>query len=414
MKKIAILSPETVPLPLKDNCPPTLLEGTKEFSVLDKCVRTTAPGKRSWRFAEYLSKEKDFEVTLFIPDLNMPNQEFIDKSKINFNIKSYSFKAANWEWSSELDRKLIKFDFVIIQSTTGTGFINCSVLPSRVQLLVDGWVPFLAELPATLLTYERMYRKVFWNKKFIPQYQDLLRRSNCVLYANDRQHYYYEGQFFANGKLDWSSFKFSPLLKVPYGIDQATETQSKLDPTQPLKLLWYGPVYPWYDPEILIEAIKKKPEIYLDFVGVLHPRYGRIYNNSYKKLFDSLKEVPNINVVEEYCDNSRDLFTQYDAGIVIAKDWLEEKYSHRCRILDMISNGLPVITNKGNALYEEFSFLKDKAIHTISTNNIGDELEYIKEHKAILNIDKQTADKFYTTLNWEKVLFPVTDYIKRF
>ena len=45
MKKIAILSPDTVPLPLKDNFPEKIQEGTKQFSTKDKCIRTTAPGK---------------------------------------------------------------------------------------------------------------------------------------------------------------------------------------------------------------------------------------------------------------------------------------------------------------------------------------------------------------------------------
>lgn len=413
MKTIAILSPETVPLPLKENSPLTIKEGDKEFSLLDKCTRTTAPGKRSWRFAEYLSKHDDFEVVLFIPDLNLPPHNLIDKSNLNFEIKSYSFKASNWDWSSELDRKLKKFDFVIIQSTTGNGFQNCAVLPKTTQVILDAWVPLSFELPCVLLTYSRIRRKVFWVKKFINQYQDLLRRSNCVLYANNRQQYLYEGQFTMIQKLDWSSYKFSPLLKVPFGVDKVKRVECEYDDPDKLKLLWYGPVYPWYSPELLLDALAGRDDIHIDFVGIVHPRYKRVYTSYFKKFFDEVKEAKNITIIEEYCDDSSALFPKYDAGIVIARNWLEETYSHRSRILEMSASGFPVIINEGNALYEELDFLRP-TLHPVSTTNLLQDLLKIKENKDKLKITDQTLDNIYNILNWESVLSPLVDYVKRF
>jgi len=412
MKNIIIISPDTVPLTLKEGYPQTIKEGKHEYPIKDKCTRTTAPGKRSWMFAHHLSRQKDFDVTLLIPELNFPQREFIDTSEINFNIQPYNYRSANWEWSAELDRRLKKYDFVIVQSTSGTGFINCSVLPRTVNVILDGWVPLLAELPCALLSYGRIHRKIFWTKKFLSQYQDLIRRANCVLYANERQHYYYEGQFFMNQKLDWSAFKFSPLLKVPYGIDK----HDQIVPQQydeELKLLWYGPVYPWYAPEMLLKAVQGRKDILVDFVGIVHPRFKKVYNSYFKKFFEEVKDEKNIRIVEEYCDDDTSLFQEYDAGVVLARNWLEEKYSHRCRILDMISKGFPVILNEGNALYEESSALRP-ALHPVSTTHLLEDLLEIKENKANLKISQDDLNYMYEAMSWEKVLTPVIEYIRRF
>lgn len=414
MKNIIIISPDAVPLTLKEGCPTTIKEGNIDFPIKDKCVRVTATGKRAWMMAHHLSFQKDFDVTLLIPELNFPPREFIDTSEINFNIQPYNYKAANWEWSAELDRRLKKYDFVIVQSTTGTGFINCSVLPRSVNVILDGYVPLFAELPCALLNYERIYRKIFWTKKFLHQYLDLIRRANCVLYANDRQHYYYEGQFFVSEKLDWSSFKFSPLLKVPFGIDKHQKIERKQNNTDILHLLWYGSAYPWYAPEVLLKAIKDRKDIKVDFVGIIHPRYKKVYNSYFKRIFDMAKEEQNVRIIEDYCDDTNNLFSKYDAGIIIARNWLEEKYSHRCRILDMSSRGFPVILNEGNSLYEESPQCLKNILHPVSTSSLLEDLLSLKEKKSNLDVSQEILDEAYNKLGWESVLSPLIDYIRKF
>jgi hypothetical protein len=414
MKKIVIISPDTVALPLKENHPATIKEGNREYKIEDKCQKMAAIGKRSWRFAEYLSKHNDFDVTLLVPDVNFPPKEFIDTSKINFKVDSYNFKSANWEWSDALDRQLKNADFVIVQTVTGTGFLNSAVLPRSVNVIVDGWVPFLAELPCVLLSYPRIYRKIHWTTKFLPQYKDMLTRANCILYANDRQQYYYEGQFFIMEKLDWTAFKFSPLLKIPYGVDKVTTIPKKED-TSTLSLLWYGPIYPWYFPEILIEQLANIENIKIDFIGVRHPRYQRIYNTYYKKFFDTVAATSNMTVIEDY-DYKLDqveLFKKYDAGIIIARNWLEETYSHRCRIIEMAAAGLPVIVNKGNSLYEESECLKP-LLHPVSLENIKEDIINLANNKQKFNISTENLDTIYQNLNWERVLNPLVEYIRKF
>ena len=408
MKSIAIISPDTVPLLLKENHPKNIFVEGKSFDIKDKCTRATSLGTRAWNFALNLSKDKDLEIILYVPDINYPGKDNIDFSNINFDIQPYNLKSATWNWSEELDRKLKGCNFVIVQSATGVGFINASVLPSSVNVILDGYVPILVELPCSLIGYSNIYKKVFWNR-FFNQYKDLLTRANCILYANDRQLPYYEGQLFSLGKLDWSTYQFAPLLKVPYGVDIVENRRPKIE-SDKLKLLWYGPIYPWYYPEKLLEDIYDLDNVTIDFVAVKHPRWNRSYNTYFKKFFDS-NENKNINIIEEYCDDKLDIYNQYDAGIVLSREWLEERYSVRGRIWDMVSRGLPVFTNRKNIIFHELENVKD-TIYPISVTSLVDDLKNIKREN--IKVSKESLYHIQEHMNWEKVTAPLLDYIKNF
>jgi len=409
-KSVIFISPDTLPLPIKDTAPETIIENNKSFSLKDKCYRTTGLGKRIWRLAEVLAKTDEFNITILVPNLNYPGREYIDEDKLLFNIEPYNFKAAVWNWSEELDRRIKDTNFVIVQTATGVGFKNCSVLPNSVNVIADGFVPLFAELPCTLLGQSNISRKIYWDR-FTNQYLDLLLRSNCVLYANDRQYYYYEGQFFAINKLDWKAFKFSPLLKVPCGIDIVDKIEKPKE--KKFKLLWYGPVYPWYKPEKVLDVAAYLNNTTIDFVGIKHPRYTNSYNKFFKKFFDANDNLKNINIIEEFCDNPAKLYERYDAGIILAREWLEEKYSSRGRILDMLSHGLPVILNKGNSFFNELSYLPD-SIYSTTSRTLRKDLTNFEENKNNLIVSDYSHELLQKKLAWSVVAEPLIDYIRNF
>lgn len=412
MKKISIISPDTVPLDLTDACPNIIIEDGREYPVKDKCTRSTGLGKRAWEMAGVLSKNKDFQVTLFVPDINYPGKDNVDTSDIHFRIRPYNFKAATWNWSEELDRKLKHEDFVIIQSASGTGFLNCSVLPYSVNVILDGHVPILAELPCSLLGYSSIYKKTFWNR-FFHQYTQLVRRADCILYANDNQYHYYEGQLFTLNKLDWSAYQFSPLHKVPFGVNvpENYEVPEK-EENGHLKLLWFGSIYPWYNPEAILTVVEGMNNVSIDFIGIVHPRYKKSYYNYFKKFFDRIGSSPNITVIEEYEENREDLYKDYDAGIILAQDWLEEKYSVRNRVLDMLAHKLPVFINKGNPMFHELHY--GNGLIGTDTDSMRDDLDFYASNKKQLTIKEDTINFLRKYYNWDKVLSPLSNYISRF
>jgi hypothetical protein len=411
IKKIAIISPDTIPILLTKNAPEFISISNKKYSLKDKCTRANSSGLRCWNIANILSKDPDFLVTIFVPSINFPGRENIDFSTIKFDIQPYDLDSATWDWSEELDRKLFKqeFNFVIIQSSYGVGFLNCSVLPNSINVILDGYSPILAELPCALIRNQNVFKKVYW-KRFYEQYIALLKRANCILYANDSQASYYEGQLFTLGKLDWRAYQFSPLLKIPYGINK-----NNIKPTNrnnsTLKLLWYGSFKSWYYPEKLIEIATKIPNISIDFVGIIHPRNNKSYFSYFKKFFTN-HNLKNISVIEEYQDTEID-YSDYDAGILLSRDWTEEKYSVRTRLLDMLSHGLPILTNKTNPLFYELYKITD-SLYPISIETIESDLNKYLSIKNTIKVSEDSFKYLQDTFNWEVVLEPLKNYIKIF
>lgn len=409
MKKVVVLSPSVSPLPLVNTAPEIIKDGNIKINFKELFSSITEPGVRAWKIAEILSADKELEVTLYIPNSNFPKNEYIDFSKIPFYIQPYNIKAATWNWSEELDKKLKDVDFVIVQTTAGVGFQNCTVLPGTVNVIVDGYNPIFAEMPCKLLSSSKIYRRIFWDK-FMSQYVELLRRANCVLYANDRQYYYYEGQFFSIKKLDWKAFQFSPLLKVPFGINRIKETQKHQDRKE-FSLLWSGSIHLWHEPEKILEQLELLPNVEIRFPCMPDIKYSKFHHNIFKKYFNTVDDRHNVTVSSGNDTLNSDLYSQYDSGILLARDWLEEKYSIRSTVLDMLSFGLPVLLNKGNPLFDELNYLTD-SIYPISSNTIYNDLINYSTIKPC--VSKESLLKLQEQLSWDVVIKPLLEYIKRF
>ena len=412
IKKIAIISPDTIPLTLTKDAPESIIFYNRKYSIKDKCTRSTSFGLRCWHIAEVLSQNPEFLVTIFVPSINFPERQNIDFSEIKFDIQPYGLDSATWEWSEELDRKIIQqgFNSVIIPLSYGVGFLNCSVLPNSINVIVDGFSPILAELPCALIGKQNVYKKIYW-KRFYEQYVSLLQRANCILYSNDSQASYYEGQLFTLGKLDWRAYQFSPLLKVPYGIKENIISKKEVNSSN-FKLLCYGSFKSWYYPEKLIEIASLIPNVSVDFIGVSHPRNNKSYQAYFKKFFAN-QHIKNVSLIEDYNDDVSTICKEYDAGILLSRDWAEEKYSVRARILEMLSYGLPVLTNKTNPLFFELYNIKD-SLYPISIENIEEDILNYRDKKESIKVSDESMKYLQSNFNWNKVIEPLTNYIKIF
>lgn len=405
-KKVCILSPDAIKLPLTDNAPEYKYEGELAFNLKEKCCNATALGRRAQRFAEFLSKH--FNVTLLIPDLNYPGKEFINTNNINYTIDSYSWSAANWEYSEELHKKLINFDVIIIQTTTGTGFKNCAELPKDIRVICDAWVPFPVEFPWALQSYtDDSIRQLYWTRG-MDQYKKLMKRADCIIYANNRQKSFYDGFFMFECSKQKDALTPFTMIKIPLGMD---ENDFKVDNfTKDVKLLWWGPIYPWYDAEILLEGIKDVFGVTLTFSGVEHPRFKKLFTNKYK---DILNKYNNITISTSFTDNLVELFNNFDFGIILGKNSLENFYSHRCRIVDMLSCGLPVITDSWNSFNEDTTF--ERCIYKIDATSIRKDLEKLVYNYKLGRIPsrKEIFQDMRRNMLWENIIVPLVLEIER-
>lgn len=411
MKTVIIIAPDTVPLPIKKEFLNSLsVQERKEFK--NKYTYAEPAGIRAWKFASILAKR--FEVTLLVPDIALPDRlkEILDYSNIKFEIGSYNYRVSSWNWTQELDRKLKKANFVIVQSNSGSGIQNCSVLPGTVNLIVDGYNILPQELSGKLLTHSMISRKVFWQKAMMV-YNDLVTRANCFLVANDRQTCFYEGLFYGTGKLNYSTFQFSPLLKVPYGIDPIDSPIEKRISSNTLKLLWYGTAYPWECPELLVKELADFDKVNIDFINIKHPRQPKVFNTYFKSFFDNVPNISNIQLIDSVDFDLKDAYKEYDFGVCLTRSWIYESYVHKTRALEMLANKLPILLNINDNLNVEFEFLKE-AIEPINILDIKNQLIHASEVKNTKKLSDETYSKLTEVFNWNNVLLPVIDYIENF
>lgn len=387
MKKIAVLSPDTVKLPL---CTHTSEE------VLDKCSRSTGLGIRSQNIATELSKK--FDVTLFLPSLNLPeNPSIINKNSLPYKIESYDFYSSLDTSPQELTTKLTSFNFVIIQSATGAGFHSAVALPRHICVVMDGFVPLLSEYHYTLtnmaIKESYMYQ----------MYLKLLQRSNVILYANSHQKLMYEAQLEMLRYINASNYagEEKVLVYTPYGVEDNIEICGN---TICNKFLWYGSIYPWYNFEKTISFFQNHREYSLNLLGIEHPRYKRSSTDLLKKV--DLQKTHNIKQIAGYLDNNRsEVFKSHSAALLLAKPSSENTFSNRIRVLELISCGIPVLITKGSAIPKDYPFLE-------SSNYVIEVEEGILTKEVIEHsiqkitsgnkaIKEQLLLEFKRTLRWE-------------
>lgn len=404
MESICIIAGDTVPFPL--------VKGSNIAKAdYNTYIAATNYGLRQWKLAEYIAEKTKLEVTLLVPDIYYPSSLIekgcIDLKGIKFKIDTYNYKIASWGWSQELDRRLKKFNFVICPTHNGCGMENCSVLPSDVHVIVDGWSVLPLEYSARLLSHSKIARKVKWGN-FIKVYSDLITRSNCLLYANDRQREFYEGLFFGVNKLNYNAFQFSPMLKVPFGVEKKEKVkQKKVESRTSLNLLYEGPVSPWDYPEIIFKSFYNSNNVFIDFVNLEHYRQNKTYNSFFKPFFERVDDAHNITLSSSHAIDK----SAYDYQIVMSRNWVIDSYVHRPEILDAFASGLPIIVNKMDSIYTEIEFIR-KSIVSVNAENVSNTVNSLLT--CSYGIDEQQQQEFNRVFSWNNVLTPLFDYIANF
>jgi len=389
IESIAVISPDTVPLTLKEG----------NDSLKEKCSFATSLGVRSWKLAEKLSER--FSVTLFIPDLNFPGKQNIDLSGVYFDIAEYSYNS-----SPSFYKELESYDVVLVQSNSQPVFKNCLSLDRKVHLIVDGWTIPQLELPLALIRYPEDERSSYWNN-FMSEYKSLIQRSDCILYNAPAHYYYYEALLFQFGKSDWRTIDKSNLIQCTFGMEYNKKINRKRDDI--LRLLWYGPVYPWYDPKTLIDAVSSLTGVSLDFYAIRHPRFSGYYDEYYKPLFESIKS-PNIRYFLDYKERHWELYSQYDAGILLTRNQLVSQFSMNVRTFDMLSYGFPVLSNENHCGIFESLRLED-SLYKIDPYNLEYQLLLYKNSKEDIGVSFKSFNKLQEAFSWDSTTKELMEYL---
>lgn len=372
-KKVLVISYNTFPVEGVQN-----VEGT---------------GLRYWRIACGL-KNAGLQVDLAVLDKNKPNIDEYDGIKI----RSFSF---NYE---ELDQLLSNYDVIIFSYAFGQltkEIIDRS--PENAILITDAISPYYVESLTKSKDSLQDSEIMRFYKDQVEYCNYALVNSDYIMVAAEKQKELYTGVLAGMGLLD--EFEANRFILTPAYPELNNRVVNKTNNSK-INILWFGGMYPWFDPENLLEIFssgKLKKLATLTIVGGSNPFYKKTnkrFNGifyEFKKRADNLGLTNNSIFFKDWVgyDERIDIFNSTDLAISINADNLENEYSFRLRLADMVSNGVPVVTNGGDPLGEElaqrglvlkFNFLDKKdLIDRFEKFIVNNQTQIIKLRKKLSN-----------------------------
>lgn len=315
---------------------------------------------RFWRMAISLKAKEFYDVTIAIWEKS--------PQKIK---ESQGIKLVNFNNDPKFLAELIShYDTVIFTCAMGDlsrDLMNAT--SSRNQVIIDAYSPmyveFLTKSPGKKEDQEQLKHYNY----YIEVFNEIIKNADYNLIANNNQRHLYRGVLAAQGALiDYDDRMF---INLPAFVEASTDVKQKiLKEGERISVLWFGGVYPWFDIGDIIKAfadpeIKKLAKLVV--VGGSNPFYPKD-NIRFNGKFIKAKELSgklgltNETILfqdwVEYYDRIK-IFNESDIAISVNNQTIENDYSFRLRVADLVGNGLPVITNAGDPLGEE---LIDKGV----------------------------------------------------
>ncbi len=219
-----------------------------------------------------------------------------------------------------------------------------SEIPKDKLLIIDLYTPVFLEKD---IYYSKFNPKILLDKiKAKNSVKNILRRGDHFLVANKRQKKYW---IKTAQSLDIKIMPFD-ISSIPTGAPKPI----KFERTPQQIILWFGGIYPWFDPMPLARAFsalsKKHPNWKLRIIGAYHPGTG--YQKIYKDFIKNLKNIPKNQIELLPWQNPKNLalsLKDVAFAVHLPKKTLEDYYSHRARLLTLTNHKVPVLTN-GNDL----------------------------------------------------------------
>lgn len=319
---------------------------------------------RSWGIARGISRQRtDWNVTLAFPSWYAKDPAAASKGHdiVSGYHEESSVFIDTWEDEASLSELTTTYDVIVISYCHGTHTkaVISSLKESQI-LILDCNVPIYPEVCARhspdLISEHKQYTSDSedWNTA--------LSRGDIFLCSNTRQLDFYYGILFSIGKINPLNYNtFSSLVVVPFGIDNKptrSKKENKKDATnEPFRLLWFGGIYPWFNIEDVLEAVRilntNKISCQLIIAGAINP-----FNNHplFKAVAVRLESLSRSSAYEgivqlrEWIPFAKrlSLYEESDLAIVVNQVGIENHFSWRTRLMDYLENEIPFVTNGGD------------------------------------------------------------------
>ncbi len=175
-----------------------------------------------------------------------------------------------------------------------------------------------------------------------------LLRGDRFSSLSTRQRFCLLGQLGCAGRLNRHTVGAELVHSIPYGIFPDADPVPSATNKDYVTVMWCGSFNTWMDPATLtdgiMDALRKEPRLRMMIVGGGIPQYNE---SSYITSIDSLHSIPDERLIIKDWQSlaqTRELYSQCDAGLCIDCTMVEAILGSRTRIVNFMNAGLPVVS----------------------------------------------------------------------
>ena len=257
-----------------------------------------------------------------------------------------------------------------------------------------------------------------------------LARADFFLCASPEQRLFYAGALYTAGRVGPRNFPADPTLSdllavVPFGVpgepasgDRAAGRRLlNVPPEGPL--VFFGGIYDWYEPDLLLEAwpgvLRRHPDAKLLFFENPNPEttpqrvYGRARERA--RAIDPQGRSILFSPWLPYASRA-DLYAAVDLLVSISSEGLERDLAFRTRLLDAAWGGLPSLSVAGGPLARELEEAGAGRRVTGRASVLADALTQMLSDPAAREKGAAAARRFAAARAWPLVAAPLAAWCR--
>jgi len=322
---------------------------SRSFLICPEPVRavTAGVGTRFLTLARVLA-EAGHEVTLAVP--NDP-----DEAATPFD--GVKIVKADPE---RLGEQAGRHDWVLLHGHLGNHYLSQR---DDLPVVVDLYDPFLVE---NLHYHRELGFEPFTTDHATWRLQ--MARGDLFLCSSEEQRLYYLGWLSALGRVNPLALENDPTLErliveLPFGVPEGpppppparSDVLAGVEDGAPV--LYFGGIYDWYDPEVVLAALptmlERNSDMVLVFVEHPHPELTPLTAAARTRKFAEKLGLLGSNVRFEAWrsfDRRFELAQVSDLAVVTHRPGLETDLSLRTRLVDLMWLGLPAVVTEGGVM----------------------------------------------------------------
>jgi glycosyltransferase involved in cell wall biosynthesis len=375
--------------------------------------KTSAADIRFWEMAKVLAK-KGHKIT--IAEKPREHEETI-----------YSIKFIGWK--KVLSSSLFgSYDVAIIPLWTTEKDVLEKV--KNIPVVVDAYAPIVLEQASIYANRSPNAREVSdFTNYVLTSSNVLLSMADFVMCAGNRQKQYYSGIMSALGRINPLSYNENLVGSVPSGIPSKKPIHKKdifkrIVGKNKKIVLWPSSIFPWFDAETAIKAIKivskKEKNVVLVFLGATGSSEGSL---GYEGAENAKKVADKEGILDKNVffidripyEEMESAYLESEIALITYPHGFETEFALRTRTIHCMWAGLPVICSEGDELAETIK--KEEAGLVVKAKEPKLLARSILELLSNSRLRSEIAKKgqMYSSKNfrWENVCSPLEKFCRK-